>query len=387
MRQDVPRLEMLRVRGHLKGKVLGEFVATIAHMQAGEEYLAATIAGPVHTGLGEFVRHRWWSHTGIAFHAAPGRRHVPGILQRHGVASFLFPVPGEEVLVELTEALLGEQGDVLIRGHFHGAVVHAFHAAGAGEGIDDHVLDPAAVGHSQADGQHELLTFETHLDGPQEVVSARLHALQVDLHHEELHAAADVRIQHFMRALRDLVSIVQQPILQAVAFLGTQDQDVVLPHGVTRLDRHAIVLGLLLPQAGSFCVVRGCRHVHDLLSFRILPSLAGVLVPVFHQARRTVRVQRTEHTALHDPDIALLQHGGYGHHHGEVRHAPVEVIAHGDDRALSVADQDDLAAIVKERGVRAGHIEPAEGGSAAGREQRGEGEQVMRSHGSLQFVL
>ena len=284
MGQDVADLVVLGVRGLLEEQVLRELVAAVAHVHAGEEDLASPIGRPVHAGIHELAWHRRRAHAGIALHAAPAGRHVPGVFQHHGIAALLSPAALEHVLVQRSEALLQEQGDVAVGGQLGGAVVHAFHAARAGEGVHDHVLRAPAVGHAQADRQHELLALEAHLDGTQELEALLLHALQVHLHHEELEPAADVGVQHVMGRLGDLVPVVQQPVLQTGALLGAQDQHVVLAHLIARLDGHAVV------HFAAHGRDLGVRHFRlgDLIHHHhvaVQPLLAGVLVVVLHQSR------------------------------------------------------------------------------------------------------
>ena len=73
-----------------------------------------------------------------------------------------------------------------------------------------------------------------------------------------------------------------------------------------------------------------------------------------------------------DVDLLALEHGGDGDDDGELPGVTAEVVRHGEDGLVLLADQHDLGGLVKELGVRLGDVEAAEGEGGLGREEREE---------------
>ncbi len=80
--------------------------------------------------------------------------------------------------------------------------------------------------------------------------------------------------------------------------------------------------------------------------------------------------------AIADPDLSLLEDRRHRHHDGELPGVALEVVGHGDDRLVLVADQNHLRGLVEELRIGLGHVESAE------RQYRGrrEGDHEHRGH-------
>src|SRR5262249_43266285 len=105
---------------------------------------------------------------------------------------------------------------------------------------------------------------------------ARLLA-EVHLRDEELHALLEIDAESTRRAGRHAVLVLDEPLLEPVALLRGENEDVVLADGVARLDRHAE--RTILPR--GHLVHRDARgrtfgHLHGLE----LPPSARILVEV-----------------------------------------------------------------------------------------------------------
>ena len=72
--------------------------------------------------------------------------------------------------------------------------------------------------------------------------------------------------------------------------------------------------------------------------------------------------------SIADPDLPLLEDGRHRHHDGELLGVALEIIGHGDDGLVLVADQHHLRGVVEQFRVGLGHVESAEGQDGRRRE-------------------
>ena len=359
---DVTCLIGFPVGGGVEHQVLRELHPAVAHVHAGEEGAVASLwvvhVQPVHARAEQVVVLRRITHTGIAFDA-PVRGDIPGIFGEHGVAPFIAMLPGKQVGIEAVEMGFHEGGHRSGSNHAQVAVIGGFHGTAAGDGVDDQILFALAVGHAEADGKHELICVQRNLNGPQVLIACLRCCFQVYLHHKEFHAAVDIRLQHFVGRLGNLVTVFDEPGFQSIAFFRRKNKDVVLTNGIARFDVHTIVY---LRQLLAY-IIRGfigAAH-HPFGNHRHFPVAARCGIKVFHEARSGVSIEAIEQAAVDHADVLFFQHMGHGNHHGKVGGSAFEVVAHGDDRALSVADHDYFALFVVQRGAGLRHIEATKG--------------------------
>ena len=252
-----------------------------------------------------------------------------------------------------------------------GPVVRRLDAAAAGERVDDQVLRPGGVRHSQADGEHELLRLVGDLQRPEVLHPARLLGLEVHLGHEELHVLADVGLERGGGLRRDAVAVLAEPGLEPLGLLRPEDEDVVLAHAVLRLDADAERLVALLLHARALRHVHGRRCAGHGLGHRIDHARVGI--EVLHQPRRGVRVEVLEQLPLTDVDLLALQHRRHRDHQRELGQGPAVVVAHGEHGAIAVTHQRHLRRVVEQLGVGLPHVEAAEreGGGRVQQHQQG----------------
>ena len=206
-----------------------------------------------------------------------------------------------------------------------------------------------------------------HLEGAQ-VGEAELRLLlQVDLGDEELHPLLEIAAEHPRGPGGNAVAVLAEPGLQPVALLGGEDQDVVLAHRVGRLDGD--------PQALRAARRRAACAGGAGAAAAPWPTTVEAgrgLVEVLDESRRRVGVQMIEERPLGDVDLLALEEGGDGDDDGELFRIALEVVGHGEDRAVAVAHQDHLGGLVEQLGVGLGDVEAAEAEGGAGRPWRGQ---------------
>ena len=238
--EHIAALEVLAVGRLLEHQVLGEVVAVIARVEPGEEHLGAPVLDPVHAERLELIDRQRLRRAGVT------PAHVPCVLGEHRAHVVTPNLFAEHRLVELAEAVLDADGQFHAGRELHGPVVGRLDAAAARERVDEQLLRPVGVHRAEPDRQHELRRRELDLQRSQHREAERRLFLEVDLGNEELHVLPDVGPEHGRRAVRNAVLVPPQPDLEPVALVGGQNQDVVLPDGVLRLDGHAEAPGLAL---------------------------------------------------------------------------------------------------------------------------------------------
>lgn len=276
-------------------------------------------------------------------------------------------------------------GDVHVGRQAHRPVVGRLDAALARQRIHEELLRSIRVRHPETDREHEFRRVVGDLDRPQRRESEPRLFTQIHLRHEEAHVLADVAVQDLGRAARNAVSVLAEPRRQAARFLRGENQDVVLAHGVARLDRDAQAL-----LAGG----RRRGHLRDRSHLPVEPVLvlapARVRVVVLDETRRRIRVQTLQELRVADVDLALFDRARHRDHDREVLRIALVVASHGHDRVVAVADEGDLRGAVIELRVRLRDVEAAEsagrprGEKGAGQAQgEDEGRGGGSAHGKL----
>ena len=197
--------------------------------------------------------------------------------------------------------------------------------------------------------------------------------MKIHARDEELHPLLEVAAEHPRGSWRNPVAAFDQPRLQSLALLGREDEDVVFPHRVLRLDPDPQALGA----GGATDVAHGLEVLPSRSRHRCrISGLTGIFIEVLQQAGGGIGVEVVEQGLLGDMDLLLLQEGRDRDDDGELLRIAFEVVRHGEDRAVAVASQYYLRGLVEQAGVRLGDVEAAEAESCTGgRRQGGKGEE------------
>jgi hypothetical protein len=75
---------------------------------------------------------------------------------------------------------------------------------------------------------------------------------------------------------------------------------------------------------------------------------AWIVVVILDQPWRGIGVEVIDQGLVADMDLLTLQERRHRHHDRELLRTSLEVVHHRQDRAIAVADEDDLGRLVKE---------------------------------------
>jgi hypothetical protein len=157
---------------------------------------------------------------------------------------------------------------------------------------------------------------------------------QIHARHEELHLLLEIAAQDRRRAGGQAVAVVAQPGVKPAALAGRQDEDVVLADGVARLDGDAEAARLFRCRVAA----RG-GHAPGRLRRGTIPRRARIVVEILDEPGRRVGVEVLDERAVAHANLPLLEDGRHRHHDGELLEVAPEVVGHGENGLVVVADQ------------------------------------------------